>query len=37
MEDDAIAAELKRLRTVENEQKTAEKLQISDFCMCINY
>lgn len=32
MEDDAIAAELNRLRTVENEQKTSETLQISDFC-----
>lgn len=32
MEDDAIAMELERLRTVESEQKTTETLQMSDFC-----
>lgn len=33
MEDDAIAAELERLKVLQNEQKTTERLRISDFCM----
>lgn len=33
LEDNAIVLELDRLKMVENEQNTAERLKLADFCM----
>lgn len=32
LENDAIAKELERLQTIQNEQKMTESLRLSDFC-----
>ncbi|XP_055295134.1 facilitated trehalose transporter Tret1-like [Sitodiplosis mosellana] len=35
-EDDALYKEYEKLKTMANESKTEEKLQLSDFCNCLN-